>query len=181
MAIIETLVEIVILILTMREILRLHLTKEKKRLLCLIFALGGFVIVTGIVRMAVLYRPDESDFDLTQGDIWLNVHLGTAIISACLPTYRPLIASDSPLLQIFHTNQVSYLTDDTKTSKKRSRSSRSRQSREGIFTGQQYDNQATFADARRCDSISMTGMESQEDEAVESGTAIGIKQTVEVV
>lgn len=29
---------------------------------------------------------------LTPGELWTNVHLGTAILSACLPTFPPLIS-----------------------------------------------------------------------------------------
>lgn len=128
MAIIETLIEITILILPIREIHRLQLSTKKKYLLSLMFALGGFVIITAIIRVAILYRPNQTDLDLTQGDIWFNVHLGTAIISACLPTYGPLVSHSSRLLQSFQSGQGSYPTDDTReltTVKKSMRDSRS--------------------------------------------------------
>lgn len=42
----------------------------------------------------------------TQGAIWANIHLGTAILCSCLPTYRPLFAhvaasNSSPSTRIF--------------------------------------------------------------------------------
>jgi uncharacterized membrane protein YgcG len=47
-------------------------------------------IITGIVRIAVSYHgPLVLALDIYA--LWLNVHLGVAMISACLPTYKPLI------------------------------------------------------------------------------------------
>ena len=187
MGIIEALIEITILILPIREILRLQLSTKKKFLLALIFALGGFVIITAILRMAILYRPGQKNIDLTQGDIWLNVHLGTAIISACLPTYRPLLLRNPLWLQTFHSSQGAYPLDDTPTlppdkkKKKKKRDSRSGRFMEEIYTEQQQDHPGSFVDARRSESISMAGMELQENGAVKSGAAIGVKHTIEVV
>lgn len=48
------------------------------------------VIITGIVRIAVSYFPGEPMIDLALDLYWNNIHIGTAIICACLPTYRPV-------------------------------------------------------------------------------------------
>ena len=184
MAIFETLIDIAILFLPIREVLHLQLSTNKKVALSLIFALGSFVVVTAIVRMAVLYRPNEPDFDLTQGDIWLNVHLGTAIISACLPTYKPLISNSPRLKHIFHSRRGSYATKETGTipsNRKRSHTLGSRRSLEKIYAAQQDNLQGNFVDVRQSGSISMTEMESREEGPVESGAAIRVKQTVDVV
>jgi hypothetical protein len=47
-------------------------------------------IITGIVRIAVSYQGPLA-FALDIDALWLNVHLGVAMISACLPTYKPLV------------------------------------------------------------------------------------------
>ena len=184
MAIIETLIDIVILVLPIRVVFQLQLATEKKILLSFIFALGSFVVITSIVRMAVLYRPTEPDIDLTQGDIWLNVHLGTAIISACLPTYKPLISGNTRLMDIFYHKRGSYPTRDTGTlpsSRRRTHTTGSRRSIEKIYNASQTEQQGNFVDVRQSGSISMTDMESKEEGAVESGAAIHVKQTVDVV
>ena len=183
MAIIETLIEITILVLPIREIIRLQLSRHKKILLSLIFAMGSLVVITSIVRMAVLYRPDEEDFDLSQGDIWLNVHLGTAIISACLPTYRPLVSRKTSLAQIFYPNR-SYQIEENESLQYRKKSSATSHSAwlpDNLYTSQnQKEPQGNFVNAHGSGSISMIGLGSQEG-AVESGAAIGVKQTVDVV
>ena len=189
MNIIEAVIEICILILPLREIQRLQLSKKKKQLLSLLFSLGGFVVITGIVRMSIIYRPTQPNFDLTQGDIWLNVHIGTAIISACLPTYRPLISRSSLLLSGFHSGQGTYKQgtynlDDTRTlrtDKEKMRNSHTRQLKEEVSMDQNLNQNGSFADARRSESSGTTRREWQEDGAIRAGEAIGVKKTIEVV
>lgn len=183
MAITETVLEITILVLPIREILRLQLSPKKKSLLSLMFALGSFVVITSIIRISVLYQPSNANLDLTLGDIWLNVHLGTAIISACLPTYRPLISRKASLAQIFYPSRGSYQIEDSESLQIRKK--RMRTSGSPWFTDRQYSTgqkgpQGNFVSARGSGSISMIGLEAHEDGAVESGMAIGVKQTVAV-
>ncbi|MCJ1397976.1 hypothetical protein MMC11_001172 [Xylographa trunciseda] len=90
---VELVIDVAILILPIGEISHLQLSLKKKMLLSLIFLLGGFVIITGIVRIIQCYAPGASDINLIQDAIWLNIHLSTAIICACLPTFRPLLTS----------------------------------------------------------------------------------------
>ncbi|KAI4100440.1 MAG: hypothetical protein LQ339_005501 [Xanthoria mediterranea] len=184
MGIIETLIEITILVLPLREILRLQISKQKKYLISCSLLLGGFVIITSIVRLAVLYRPGEIDIDLTQGDIWLNVHLGTAIISACLPTFRPLISRRSGSGQSYGSRKGSYTVNHStvlSASRNRMHGATGSESREGIFLNPQSDIQGTFADARRTTSSDGSSTKWQDDGPVKSGEAIGVKKTVEVV
>lgn len=183
MALIETLVDIAILVLPIRELQRLSLSIHKKLLLSLVFSLGGFVVITSIIRMAILYRPGVEDFDLTKGDIWLNVHLGTAIISACLPTYRPLVSRSSQIFRSFHTSQGSYNSDDTHTltaETRRTRGSRSRQLAEEIPMDQQQ-HQGSSVNARRSESNDTASREWYDHGAIRAGEAIGVKKTIEVV
>lgn len=66
------------------------------------------VCITAIVRLALIYRPDPKNSSLSSTELlglsnlqtvdvirglpWSNIHLGTALISACLPTYRPILS-----------------------------------------------------------------------------------------
>ncbi|MCJ1245437.1 hypothetical protein MMC30_002641 [Trapelia coarctata] len=95
MMLVELLLDIVILILPVREIINLQLSMKNKLLLSVIFMLGGLVIITGIVRIVVSYVPNVLLIDLILDAVWLNIHLGTAIICACLPTYRALFTRAS--------------------------------------------------------------------------------------
>lgn len=50
------------------------------------------MIITGIIRVAICYRGPGA-LQLDKDALWLNIHTGIAIVSACLPTYKPLISS----------------------------------------------------------------------------------------
>lgn len=185
MAILEILLEITILILPIRQLYQLQLSLRKKLLCSLVFALGGFVIITGIIRIAKVYQPSGADVDLTQGDIWLNVHLGTAIICACLPTYRPLI-SRNPWLKLYskHTDQSSKTSGKTYTLASISKNTHHRDangSMAAVYAGPQHDLQGNFADARRSESTNATKAEWHDESPVRTGEAIRVKHTVDVV
>ena len=179
MGIIEGLIDVVILVLPIRELQKLNLSTDKKIYISLIFLLGGFVVITGIVRLATLYKPGIEDFDLTIGDIWLNVHLGTAIISACLPAYRPLVSRS------FRSGRDdTYHSDDTHTltaEKWKTRGPRSRHLVEEIPMDQRLEHQGSFVNARRSESNDTTRRPFDEDGAIRAGAAIGVKKTIEVV
>ena len=184
MGITETLIQIIILVLPLREIYRLQISKQKKYLISCTLLLGGFVILTSIVRMAVLYRPDQVDIDLTQGNIWLNVHLGTAIICACLPTFRPLIARRLGSRQGTNSRKGSYATNPPtpfSASRNKAHGGTWGDSTEGIIMDSQNGMQGTFANARRATSSGESSTKWDEDGAVKSGEAIGVKRTIEIV
>ena len=44
---------------------------------------------------------------LTRGGLWSNIHLGTAILCACLPTYRPTLSRLVVLAKSFSTRVTS--------------------------------------------------------------------------
>ena len=124
MSIFEVAVDTIVLVLPMREILRLQLEPKKKFFLSLVFLLGGFVIITGIVRIIELYQPSGAEMDLTQGDIWFNVHLGTSIICVCLPTLRPIMLRSSEALSSHRTSTpIAPITRERSSSTKRTRPS----------------------------------------------------------
>lgn len=85
MAIVELLLQTIILPLPIRELYRLHFSQTKKYLCTAIFALGGFVILTGIVRIVGVYKHGQTDIYLTQRATWLNVLLDIAILCAFRP------------------------------------------------------------------------------------------------
>ena len=65
MSIIELVVDVLILALPISQIVQLQLSPRKKFFVSLVFLLGGFVIVTGIVRIATLYIPTAADSEST--------------------------------------------------------------------------------------------------------------------
>ncbi|KAI4141525.1 MAG: hypothetical protein LQ341_003504 [Variospora aurantia] len=185
MGILEVFLQVTILILPIREVYRLQLSLKKQMLCSLIFALGSFVIITGIVRLILVYQPGAADVDLTQGNIWINVHLGVAIICACLPTYRPLISRTSWIkLHSRHTNESSKTSDQKHGLHSARQSAHYGDTNElmaAVYTGHQVDMQGNFAEARHSESTNETKTESHDESPVRTGEAIRVKHTVDVV
>lgn len=189
MAIIETLIEVVIMILPINEIRRLKLSNRQKMGLFFIFSLGGFVVITNIIRMSILYRPKEPEFDLTAGNILLNVHFGTAIISACLPTYKPLITRSASVVSNVYGSNGAYhrkgsrISEDTynlRSDRDKMANPHSRQLKEEISMDQ-IGGTRCFAEARRSESNDTSKREWEVNGAVQAGEAIGVKKTIEIV
>ena len=88
---IETILDGFLLALPIYMINNLQLSKRNKIILSMIFLMGGVVVLTGILRIALTYRPNQEYVSFTNVVLWTHLHLATAIICACLPTYRPLI------------------------------------------------------------------------------------------
>ncbi|KAI0544355.1 hypothetical protein F4679DRAFT_565334 [Xylaria curta] len=87
---IEVFLDALILTLPIRAVLVLNLSWRRKIIISGIFFLGGFVLVTGIIKVVLGYssgsqRPSEG------AELWTIVHSGVGTISACLPTYNPLL------------------------------------------------------------------------------------------
>lgn len=84
--------DILILCLPMPQLWKLNMPKGPKCQLMGIFLLGGFVCVASVIRVPYiahisLVDPSWSD---VYGSIWSIVELNLGIVSACLPTLRPL-------------------------------------------------------------------------------------------
>ncbi|PBP25969.1 integral membrane protein [Diplocarpon rosae] len=91
MGAVEIAIDTLLLLLPVPLVLGLHLSRQQKILVLGIFALGGFVIVTGLVRVIVGYRPGSQNVAFARAELWSAVHIGTAIVCACLPTLKPLV------------------------------------------------------------------------------------------
>lgn len=50
------------------------------------------VIITGILRVIYGYVPGSRVPSYSQAELWSSVHIGMAIICACLPPLRPLFS-----------------------------------------------------------------------------------------
>jgi len=78
-----------ILVLPVQEVLKLKLSTRRKIAITGVFLVGSFVVVTGIIRI-VRYAKNDVTSNFIGDVLWVNIHTGTAIISASLPTLRPL-------------------------------------------------------------------------------------------
>ncbi|KAI1084186.1 hypothetical protein F5B20DRAFT_523998 [Whalleya microplaca] len=89
--IIEACIDLVIIVVPVRIILRLHMSKRNKVIVVAVFALGVFVIVTGLVKVKLGYVPGGRVPSYMRTTVWTMVHVGMAIVCACLPVCWPLV------------------------------------------------------------------------------------------
>ncbi|KAK6837688.1 hypothetical protein RU639_001319 [Aspergillus parasiticus] len=108
--------DVIILCLPMPIVWSLQMPKGQKWAISGIFLLGGFVCVATIVRIcAITKMKDSVDITWVIGDamIWSNVEPCIGIVSACLPTLRPLLRQ-IPQLRLWGVFGSSRLTRDYK-------------------------------------------------------------------
>ncbi|RDL33849.1 uncharacterized protein BP5553_08217 [Venustampulla echinocandica] len=81
-----------ILLIPVKSVWQLQFSKQKKVVVSGMFLLGGFVIVASILRLVLLFNEDLKDptWGLVNAFTWSNIEVDIAVLSACLPTLRPL-------------------------------------------------------------------------------------------
>ncbi|KAI1178724.1 hypothetical protein F4777DRAFT_536536 [Nemania sp. FL0916] len=87
------LIDITLLALPIPFIIRLNMSKSHKRAIISIFLLGGFVCIASILRLVAVLRQSSSPdvtWNIVNQSIWASVEANLAIVSACLPTLRPV-------------------------------------------------------------------------------------------
>ncbi|KAL2807800.1 hypothetical protein BJX63DRAFT_425109 [Aspergillus granulosus] len=102
--------DVIILCLPMPIVWKLQMPKSQKWAISGIFLLGGFVCVATIVRIYTITKMKSSvDITWVIGDamIWSNVEPCIGIVSACLPTLRPLLRHIPHFRGFFSSNQQS--------------------------------------------------------------------------
>ncbi|KAM5347751.1 hypothetical protein ACJ41O_007575 [Fusarium nematophilum] len=96
-AIPNILTDVAILAMPVGQVWKLQITVAQKASLLFIFLLGSFVLFASIYRFTTLMQFDISDttFTLATSCTWCVVEVSCAVISACLPTLRPLMSKIS--------------------------------------------------------------------------------------
>ncbi|KAI0389586.1 hypothetical protein F5Y17DRAFT_472704 [Xylariaceae sp. FL0594] len=85
--------DLLVLVVPIPEILALQMSRKKKVGVMAVMALGGLVCVVSAVRIWAFYESTvQTDIVWVQADVFLLSSVGPAfgIISACLPSLRPL-------------------------------------------------------------------------------------------
>ncbi|KAJ5099574.1 hypothetical protein N7532_006575 [Penicillium argentinense] len=91
--------DLVILIIPIPALIAIDIPRKQKMALIIIFALGGFVCITSIVRLISLKQISDSTdptYDNVGAASWSAIECNTGIICACLPTLKPLISKLIP-------------------------------------------------------------------------------------
>ncbi|KAI2628072.1 hypothetical protein GGS26DRAFT_592218 [Hypomontagnella submonticulosa] len=87
----EIFLDVLILALPVSVISRMHFTTKQKLTVSFIFLLGGFTIITGLVKVILGYPPGSRVPSYSNTEVWTTVHTGLAIVCASLPIFRPLV------------------------------------------------------------------------------------------
>ncbi|KAI4204796.1 MAG: hypothetical protein LQ350_000862 [Teloschistes chrysophthalmus] len=89
---INTFTDFALLALPIPILWRLRTGKPQKWLLTAIFTVGLIVCVVSVVRLVVLSRVDQSDitWNYVPAAVWSSAEPSVAVVSACLPSLRPL-------------------------------------------------------------------------------------------
>ncbi|KAI1428960.1 hypothetical protein F5Y12DRAFT_710511 [Xylaria sp. FL1777] len=113
-AIPNVILDFVLLLLPIPYVISLNLPKRQRTAIISIFLLGGFVCITSIVRLISIVPenilPDVS-WTIIDRIIWSVVEAHFAIISACLPTMRPVWLAIRPKRFATVIRQSSYQCD----------------------------------------------------------------------
>ncbi|KAI1844496.1 hypothetical protein JX266_009383 [Neoarthrinium moseri] len=83
--ILEAAIDIYIIAMPIRMVLRLQLSTSRKIATTAVFLLGVFVIASGLVKAIVGYSPGSHAVAFDKAEIWTEVHCCTGIVCACLP------------------------------------------------------------------------------------------------
>ncbi|KAL3495295.1 hypothetical protein BJX62DRAFT_196525, partial [Aspergillus germanicus] len=91
--------DLTLLVLPMPLISQLHLPKRQKFALLAVFALGGLVVITSILRLSSLRtvaKSNDTSWSNVAAAYWTAAECNVAIICACLPFLRPLVSRIFP-------------------------------------------------------------------------------------
>ncbi|KAI0816494.1 hypothetical protein GGR55DRAFT_686048 [Xylaria sp. FL0064] len=87
----EIFLDVLILTLPISVLARLQLSRKRKLAISGVFLLGGFVVVTGIVKVILGYPPGSRVPSYSNTEVWTTVHTGIAIVCSSLPILNPLL------------------------------------------------------------------------------------------
>lgn len=92
--------DLLILFIPMPLIYQLQISRIQKMALVVVFALGGFVVITSCLRMTTINiaatSPDTT-YDIAS-TMWTVIEMNVSIVCACLPMVRPLLVKVFPRL-----------------------------------------------------------------------------------
>ncbi|EWZ27892.1 hypothetical protein FOZG_18405 [Fusarium oxysporum Fo47] len=87
--------DLVLVVLPIPQVLQLKITLTQKCFVILFFILGGFVVITSIVRLELITKVDFGTFAVNwtvdNSVLWTIVENCCGVISVCLPSLRPII------------------------------------------------------------------------------------------
>lgn len=94
--------DIIVLILPLRQLARLQMGLAKKIMVMSMFSVGTFVVVVSIIRLETLIHFANSQnltWDYTEAGTWSLIEVYTSIICGCMPALRKLIVKMWPSIR----------------------------------------------------------------------------------
>ncbi|KAL1615515.1 hypothetical protein SLS56_011784 [Neofusicoccum ribis] len=87
------LTDVAILCMPIGQVWKLQVTPTQRASLCFMFLLGSFVLFASIYRFTTImqFQLTDTTWTLATACTWCVVEVASGIISACLPTLRPLM------------------------------------------------------------------------------------------
>ncbi|KAI0162107.1 hypothetical protein GGR57DRAFT_498452 [Xylariaceae sp. FL1272] len=126
--IVDIILDALILALPIWAVSHTQMPVHFRVLVCAIFLVGGFAIITNILRLKYTYRPHAQYVSLANAELWLDVHIFVATTCACLPVYKPLRRRGALLwttVKSWYASSI-HLRKSTRTSQKKTEESRDR-------------------------------------------------------
>ncbi|CAI7667886.1 hypothetical protein N7533_005177 [Penicillium manginii] len=115
---VHILTDLLILIYPMPVLSSLQLPRKQKFALMAVFALGGFVMITSILRLKsllVISNSSDPTYDNVGAAEWSAIECNVAIICACLPSTRAMLSQLLP--HIFSTRSNGSRSKTTRPSR----------------------------------------------------------------
>ncbi|KAH6646162.1 hypothetical protein BKA67DRAFT_95659 [Truncatella angustata] len=87
--------DFIILCLPIHQVIKLKTTKTNRAIICFFFATGAFATFASIERFLAVFQVDHLNgtWTLTVPLGWAMIEQSSAVVSACLPTLRPLLVT----------------------------------------------------------------------------------------
>ncbi|KAK7911167.1 hypothetical protein PG985_013648 [Apiospora marii] len=107
--IVETLLDVVVLVLPARAVFFVQIPLRTKLIVAGIFLLGGFAVITNVLRMFYTYQTSGSEVDTDKAILWGSIHSATAVLCGNLPVYQPIRSKMGEVLSRMHAKLSSFV------------------------------------------------------------------------
>ncbi|KAI1585694.1 hypothetical protein A1F96_00214 [Pyrenophora tritici-repentis] len=76
MLIVDMVIDVFILVLPIRTAMKLHLPRKNRIAVAGIFALGGFVVITNVIRIVFMHlHVEDGEILFNKAELWTSIHL----------------------------------------------------------------------------------------------------------
>jgi hypothetical protein len=106
-----------------------QMARRTKLAVSCIFLVGGFAVITGIVRLTNVYQPGQQFVSFANSEIWTRIHIAATLLCLSLPVYKPIRNSIEKLGWRLRNTYASILRSGSRTRTERTDNQSSQNSR----------------------------------------------------